>query len=107
MAIDETLGRFEQLNARLARVVECGVLAGMSIDETAAAVGASPDQTRLFGVAKSNPAWFFAYVAATLDFFCALRACEINGCRNRPERCSQDRKRSAASMHTRRESRER
>jgi integrase len=26
---------------------------------------------------KSNPAWFFAYVAATLDFFCGLRACEI------------------------------
>ena len=35
------------------------------------------DQTRLFGVARSRPAWFFAYVAATLDFFCGLRACEI------------------------------
>jgi integrase len=35
------------------------------------------DQVRLFDVAKSNPAWFFAYVAATLDFFCGLRACEI------------------------------
>jgi integrase len=35
------------------------------------------DQTRLFDVAKSNPAWFFAYVATTLDFFCGLRACEI------------------------------
>jgi len=37
------------------------------------------DQARLFDVAQSNPAWFFAYVAATLDFFCGLRACEIKG----------------------------
>jgi hypothetical protein len=35
------------------------------------------DQARLFEIAKSNPDWFFAYVAATLDFFCGLRACEI------------------------------
>jgi integrase len=35
------------------------------------------DQARLFAVAKSRPAWMFAYVAATLDFFCGLRACEI------------------------------
>jgi integrase len=35
------------------------------------------DQARLFEVAKSNPAWLYAYVAATLDFFCGLRACEI------------------------------
>jgi hypothetical protein len=34
-------------------------------------------QARLFEVAKSKPAWIFAYVAATLDFFCGLRACEI------------------------------
>jgi integrase len=37
------------------------------------------DQARLFEVAKWNPAWFFAYVAATLDFFRGLRACEIKG----------------------------
>jgi len=59
------------------------------------------DQARLFQVARSNPepdhecrcltermhqvwfprmaVWFFAYVAATLDFFCGLRACEIKG----------------------------
>lgn len=35
------------------------------------------DQARLFDVAQSKPDWFFAYVAATLDFFCGLRACEI------------------------------
>jgi len=34
-------------------------------------------QARLFEVAKSKRAWIFAYVAATLDFFCGLRACEI------------------------------
>ena len=37
------------------------------------------DQARLFAMAKSNPSWYFAYVAATLDFFCGLRACEIKG----------------------------
>jgi RNA polymerase sigma factor (TIGR02999 family) len=42
VTIDEALGRLEQLNARLARVVECRVFAGMSIDETANAVGTSP-----------------------------------------------------------------
>jgi integrase len=35
------------------------------------------EQARLFELARSKPAWFFAYVAATLDFFCGLRACEI------------------------------
>jgi integrase len=34
-------------------------------------------QAHLFEVAKSRPAWIYAYVAATLDFFCGLRACEI------------------------------
>jgi integrase len=37
------------------------------------------DQAHLFEVAKSRSAWIFAYVAATLDFFCGLRACEIKG----------------------------
>ena len=35
------------------------------------------EQTRLFTLAKTKPAWVFAYVAATLDFFCGMRACEI------------------------------
>jgi RNA polymerase sigma factor (TIGR02999 family) len=42
LAIDEALTGLERLNARLVRVVECRVFAGMSIDETAGAVGASP-----------------------------------------------------------------
>ena len=41
VVIDEALGRLEQLNPRLARVVECRVFAGMSIDETAGVVRAS------------------------------------------------------------------
>ena len=36
-------------------------------------------QALLFTIAKSKPQWIFAYVAATLDFFCGLRACEIKG----------------------------
>lgn len=35
------------------------------------------DQERLFAVAQSEPRWMFAYVAATLAFFCGLRACEV------------------------------
>jgi integrase len=33
----------------------------------------------LFALADSKPAWLFAYVAATLAFYCGLRACEIEG----------------------------
>jgi integrase len=37
------------------------------------------EQSRLFEAARSKDEWFFAYVAATLDFFCGLRGCEIKG----------------------------
>ena len=37
------------------------------------------DQQRLFDLAASKPEWLFAYVAATLAFYCGLRACEIRG----------------------------
>ncbi len=37
------------------------------------------EQDRLFRVAESQPRWLFAYVAATLAFYCGLRACEIKG----------------------------
>ena len=37
------------------------------------------EQQRLFEVARSEPRWLFAYVAATLAFFCGLRALEIRG----------------------------
>ncbi len=37
------------------------------------------DQKKLFETARSRPQWLFAYVAATLAFYCGLRACEIKG----------------------------
>lgn len=39
------------------------------------------EQSRLFEVARTNPAWLFACVAATLSFYCGLRACEIEALR--------------------------
>jgi integrase len=36
-------------------------------------------QQRLFDLARSEPRWMFAYVAAVLAFYCGLRACEIKG----------------------------
>lgn len=41
LALDEALTRLEELNPRQARVVECRFFAGMSIDETAEALGIS------------------------------------------------------------------
>lgn len=41
LALDEALTRLAELNPRQARVVECRFFAGMSIDETAEAVGIS------------------------------------------------------------------
>lgn len=41
LALDEALTRLAELNPRQARVVECRFFAGMSIDETAEAVGVS------------------------------------------------------------------
>ena len=42
IAVDAALTRLEQLNARLARVVECRFFAGMGVDETAEALALSP-----------------------------------------------------------------
>lgn len=41
-ALDEALRRLEQLDARQARVVECRFFGGLTIEETATAVGVSP-----------------------------------------------------------------
>jgi integrase len=35
------------------------------------------EQHRLFALARTKPAWLYAYVASTLAFYCGLRACEI------------------------------
>jgi RNA polymerase sigma factor (TIGR02999 family) len=42
LAVDEALARLERVHAGAARVVECRVFAGMTIDETAAALDVSP-----------------------------------------------------------------
>ena len=42
LTIDAKLRRLETLNPRLSQVVECRFFAGMSIDETAQALNASP-----------------------------------------------------------------
>jgi RNA polymerase sigma factor (TIGR02999 family) len=42
IAINVQLQRLEALNPRLARVVECRFFSGMSIEETAQALGSSP-----------------------------------------------------------------
>ena len=42
IALDEALQRLQQVDERLARVVECRFFGGMSIEETAEAVGTSP-----------------------------------------------------------------
>jgi integrase len=41
----------------------------------------SEEQGRLFEVAQSKPDWVYAYTAATLAFYCGMRACEIKGLR--------------------------
>jgi integrase len=35
------------------------------------------EQTVLFALAQSRPEWIYAYTAATLSFYCGMRACEI------------------------------
>jgi RNA polymerase sigma factor (TIGR02999 family) len=42
LAVQDALTRLERVNAGAARIVECRVFAGMTIEETAAAVGRSP-----------------------------------------------------------------
>lgn len=39
------------------------------------------EAARLFEVAKTRSDWTYAYVAATLSFYCGMRACEIRGVR--------------------------
>jgi len=41
-ALDDALQRFEQVAARQSRVVECRFFAGMSVEDTAVALGVSP-----------------------------------------------------------------
>ena len=42
LALDEALQRLTRMNARHGRIVECRFFGGMSIEETAEALGVSP-----------------------------------------------------------------
>jgi RNA polymerase sigma factor (TIGR02999 family) len=42
VALDEALARLERVDPRRSRVVECRFFGGMTVEETAAAIGASP-----------------------------------------------------------------
>jgi RNA polymerase sigma factor (sigma-70 family) len=42
LALDEALGRLTGVNERYGRVVECRFFGGLSVEETAAALGTSP-----------------------------------------------------------------
>ena len=42
LALDEALDRLAAVNERYARVVECRFFGGMSVEETAGALGTSP-----------------------------------------------------------------
>ncbi len=54
LALDEALGRLERLDPRACRVVECRVLAGLTVDETARALGVSaPTVKRAFAFGRA------------------------------------------------------
>ena len=54
LALDEALQRLAEFNARLSRVVECRFFGGMSVEETAEALGTSPATVkRDWGVARA------------------------------------------------------
>ena len=62
MALCEALGRLEQLDPRQARVVECKFFGGLSLDETAEALGISAATvSRDWTIAR---AWLHAQLAA-------------------------------------------
>lgn len=58
IALDEALDRLAEIDPRAARVVECRFFAGLSIPETAEAIGASPATVkRVWALAR---AWLYA-----------------------------------------------
>ena len=62
LALDEALERLAHFNGRLSRVVECRFFGGMSVEETAEALGTSPATVkRDWGVAR---AWLNRELAA-------------------------------------------
>ena len=65
VALDESLRRLERWNGRQMRIVECRFFAGMSIAETAEALGVSPATVkRGWGMAQ---AWLYRDLKQTLE----------------------------------------
>lgn len=64
LSVHEALARLERVHPRAARVVECRIFAGMTIDETAAALDLSPATVKRY--------WEFARATLTREL---MRAC--------------------------------
>jgi RNA polymerase sigma factor (TIGR02999 family) len=65
VALDESLHRLEQWNRRQLRIVECRFFCGMSVEETAEALGVSPATVkRGWGMAQ---AWLYRDLKQTLE----------------------------------------
>lgn len=63
LALDEALARLEALDPRKARVVECRYMAGLTLEETAAALGVSPTTVKTdWALAR---AWLHRELAAS------------------------------------------
>jgi RNA polymerase sigma factor (TIGR02999 family) len=65
IALNDSLRRLEQHDARLSRIVECRFFGGMTIQDTAEALGVAPATvSRGWAMAK---AWLYRDLKATLD----------------------------------------
>jgi RNA polymerase sigma factor (TIGR02999 family) len=65
LALDEALGRLAHLNERQSRVVECRFFGGLTVDETAAALGISPRTVKRDWAAAQ--AWLQREMESLLD----------------------------------------
>ena len=65
LALEESLGRLERHDARQSRIVECRFFGGMTIEDTATALGISPATVKR-GWAMAQ-AWLYNDLAGTLE----------------------------------------
>ena len=65
LALDEALGRLSRISERQARVVECRFFAGMTIDDTAEALGISPSTVKRDWMLAQ--AWLYREIKQALD----------------------------------------
>jgi DNA-directed RNA polymerase specialized sigma24 family protein len=65
IALDDSLRRLDQSNRRQMRIVECRFFGGMSVDDTAEALGVSPATVkRGWGMAQ---AWLYRDLKQTVE----------------------------------------